>query len=167
MRGTGVRAAPFHNAAFFPPSLVNSNKTPRRAYSLQHLRPVYHVPPRRREELLLRIGSSSSTRSSSGYLSRRYDGLNFDPTATLLENESPYTGVRFAVSNTGDPTIPSFTFRAWVVVSLTPFLSLVSISCSSLDILSLGYLQWSLKHFCLCWIGSLDRVVSQLPTFTV
>jgi hypothetical protein len=44
-----------------------------------------------------------------------YDDPNFDPTAFALEDESPYPEVRSAVSNTDDPSMPSSTFRAWVV----------------------------------------------------
>jgi hypothetical protein len=33
----------------------------------------------------------------------------------VLEDESPYPEVRSAVANTDDPTMPSSTFRAWVV----------------------------------------------------
>ncbi|KAN0105098.1 OPT oligopeptide transporter domain containing protein [Russula decolorans] len=43
------------------------------------------------------------------------DDPNFDPTAPVLEDESPYPEVRSAVANTDDPTMPSSTFRAWVV----------------------------------------------------
>jgi hypothetical protein len=43
------------------------------------------------------------------------DDPNFDPTAPALEDESPYPEVRSAVANTDDPTMPSSTFRAWVV----------------------------------------------------
>ena len=41
--------------------------------------------------------------------------LNFDPTAPVLEDESPYPEVRSAVANTDDPKMLSSTFRAWVV----------------------------------------------------
>ncbi|KAF8493655.1 OPT oligopeptide transporter [Russula emetica] len=44
-----------------------------------------------------------------------YDDPNFDPTAFALEDESPYPEVRSAVANTDDPSMPSSTFRAWVV----------------------------------------------------
>ncbi|KAI0250906.1 OPT oligopeptide transporter [Lactifluus subvellereus] len=44
-----------------------------------------------------------------------YDDPNFDPTAMLLEDESPYPEVRSAVANTDDPEMPSATFRAWVL----------------------------------------------------
>jgi hypothetical protein len=43
------------------------------------------------------------------------DDLNFDPTAPMLEDESPYPEVRSAVANTDNPTMPSSTFRAWVL----------------------------------------------------
>ena len=43
------------------------------------------------------------------------DDPNFDPAAPVLEDESPYPEVRSAVANTDDPTMPSSTFRAWVV----------------------------------------------------
>jgi hypothetical protein len=43
------------------------------------------------------------------------DDPNFDPTVPVLEDESPYPEVRCAVANTDDPTMPSSTFRAWVV----------------------------------------------------
>jgi hypothetical protein len=33
----------------------------------------------------------------------------------VIEDESPYPEVRCAVANTDDPTMPSSTFRAWVV----------------------------------------------------
>jgi hypothetical protein len=44
-----------------------------------------------------------------------YDDPNFDPTATLLQDESPYIEVRAAVANTDDPRMPSSTFRAWII----------------------------------------------------
>jgi OPT oligopeptide transporter protein len=44
-----------------------------------------------------------------------YDDPNFDPTATLLLEESPYVEVRSAVANTDDPEMYSSTFRAWVI----------------------------------------------------
>jgi hypothetical protein len=44
-----------------------------------------------------------------------YDDSNFDPTATLLQDESPYFEVRAAVANTDDPRMLSSTFRAWVI----------------------------------------------------
>ena len=44
-----------------------------------------------------------------------YDDPNFDPTATLLQDESPYVEVRAAVTNTDDPRMPSSTFRAWAI----------------------------------------------------
>ena len=44
-----------------------------------------------------------------------YDDPNFDPTATLLLDESPYVEVRAAVANTDDPKMPSSTFRAWTI----------------------------------------------------
>jgi len=43
------------------------------------------------------------------------DDPNLDPTAPVLEDESPYPEVRSAVANTDDPTMPSSTLRAWVV----------------------------------------------------
>ena len=43
------------------------------------------------------------------------DDPNFDPTAPVLEDESPYPEVRAAVASTDDPTMPSSTFRAWVI----------------------------------------------------
>ena len=43
------------------------------------------------------------------------DDPNFDPTAPVLEDESPYPEVRAAVANTDDPKMPSSTFRAWVL----------------------------------------------------
>ncbi|KAH9979450.1 hypothetical protein BGW80DRAFT_1455163 [Lactifluus volemus] len=36
-----------------------------------------------------------------------YDDPNFDPTVTLLTDESPYFEVRAAVANTDDPRMPS------------------------------------------------------------
>jgi OPT oligopeptide transporter protein len=44
-----------------------------------------------------------------------YDDPNFDPTASLLLDDSPYPEVRSAVANTDDPEMYSSTFRAWVV----------------------------------------------------
>ncbi|KAF8264679.1 OPT oligopeptide transporter [Lactarius quietus] len=43
------------------------------------------------------------------------DDPNFDPTAIIIEDESPYPEVRSAVANTDDPTMPVSTFRAWVL----------------------------------------------------
>ena len=43
------------------------------------------------------------------------DDPNFNPTAPVLEDESPYPEVRAAVANTDDPNMPSSTFRAWAV----------------------------------------------------
>ncbi|KAI0247351.1 OPT oligopeptide transporter [Lactifluus subvellereus] len=44
-----------------------------------------------------------------------YDDPNFDPTGSILQDDSPYAEVRSAVANTDDPMMPSSTFRAWVV----------------------------------------------------
>jgi hypothetical protein len=43
------------------------------------------------------------------------DDPNFDPTLSLVQEESPYAEVRSAVANPDDPTIPASTLRAWVV----------------------------------------------------
>ena len=43
------------------------------------------------------------------------DDPNFDPTALVLEDESPYPEVRAAVANTDDPTMPVSTLRAWII----------------------------------------------------
>jgi hypothetical protein len=43
-----------------------------------------------------------------------FDDPNIDPTAFVLD-ESVYPEVRSAVANTDDPSMPSSTFRAWVV----------------------------------------------------
>ena len=43
------------------------------------------------------------------------DDPNFDPTAPVLEDESPYPEVRAAVANTDDPMMPTSTLRAWVI----------------------------------------------------
>ena len=43
-----------------------------------------------------------------------YHDPNFDPSAPAIQDESPYPEVRSAVANTDDPTMPSFTLRAWV-----------------------------------------------------
>ncbi|KAF8261428.1 OPT oligopeptide transporter protein-domain-containing protein [Lactarius quietus] len=67
-------------------------------------------------------GSGDLERHGSGHL---FDGLgaitdndddpNFDPTAIIMEDESPYPEVRSAVANTDDPTMPVSTLRAWVL----------------------------------------------------
>jgi hypothetical protein len=44
-----------------------------------------------------------------------FDDPNFDPTASLLEDESPYPEVRSAAANTDDPKMASSTLHAWVV----------------------------------------------------
>lgn len=43
------------------------------------------------------------------------DDPNFDLSAPAIEDESPYPEVRSAVANTDDPSMPSSTFRSWVV----------------------------------------------------
>jgi hypothetical protein len=43
------------------------------------------------------------------------DDPNIDFLGFVVEHESPYVEVRSAVANTDDPTMPSSTFRAWVV----------------------------------------------------
>ncbi|KAF8264241.1 OPT oligopeptide transporter protein-domain-containing protein [Lactarius quietus] len=43
------------------------------------------------------------------------DDPNFDPTANIIEDESPYPEVRSAVANTDDPSMPVSTLRAWVL----------------------------------------------------
>ncbi|KAF8264244.1 OPT oligopeptide transporter [Lactarius quietus] len=43
------------------------------------------------------------------------DDPNFDPTAIIIEDESPYPEVRSAVANTDDPSMPVSTLRAWVL----------------------------------------------------
>ncbi|KAH9062552.1 OPT oligopeptide transporter [Lactarius deliciosus] len=40
---------------------------------------------------------------------------NFDPTAIILEDESPYPEVRSAAANTDDPAMPASTLRAWCI----------------------------------------------------
>jgi len=40
---------------------------------------------------------------------------NFDPTLSMVQEESPYAEVRSAVANTDDPTMPASTLRAWLV----------------------------------------------------
>ncbi|KAF8261430.1 OPT oligopeptide transporter [Lactarius quietus] len=67
-------------------------------------------------------GSGDLERHGKGHL---FDGLgaitdneddpNFDPTAIIIEDESPYPEVRSAVSNTDDPTMPASSLRAWVL----------------------------------------------------
>ncbi|KAI9457240.1 OPT oligopeptide transporter [Lactarius psammicola] len=52
---------------------------------------------------------------ATGYAVDIDDDPNFDPTAIILEDESPYPEVRSAVANTDDPTMPSSTLRAWVI----------------------------------------------------
>jgi hypothetical protein len=44
-----------------------------------------------------------------------FDDPNFDPTASLLEEESPYPEVRATVANTDDPKMASSTLRAWAI----------------------------------------------------
>ena len=43
------------------------------------------------------------------------DDPNIDFLAFVVDDESPYPEVRSSVANTDDPTMPSSTFRAWVV----------------------------------------------------
>jgi hypothetical protein len=43
------------------------------------------------------------------------DDPNFEATAPVLEDESPYPEVRAVVANTDDPTMPVSTFRAWII----------------------------------------------------
>ncbi|KAI0246238.1 OPT oligopeptide transporter protein-domain-containing protein [Lactifluus subvellereus] len=56
-----------------------------------------------------------------------YDDPNFDPTGSILQDDSPYAEVRSAVANTDDPMMPSSTFRAWVVGIILAVLILVSL----------------------------------------
>ncbi|KAF8259670.1 OPT oligopeptide transporter protein-domain-containing protein [Lactarius quietus] len=67
-------------------------------------------------------GSGDPERHGSGHLfddlgviTDNDDDPNFDPTAIIMEDESPYPEVRSAVSNTDDPTMPVSTLRAWVL----------------------------------------------------
>ncbi|KAF8267594.1 OPT oligopeptide transporter [Lactarius quietus] len=67
-------------------------------------------------------GSGDPERHGSGHLfddlgviTDNDDDPNFDPTAIIIEDESPYPEVRSAVSNTDDPTMPVSTLRAWVL----------------------------------------------------
>ncbi|KAF8262095.1 OPT oligopeptide transporter protein-domain-containing protein [Lactarius quietus] len=67
-------------------------------------------------------GSGDLERHGSGHLfdslgaiTDNDDDPNFDPTAIIMEDESPYPEVRSAVSNTDDPTMPVSTLRAWVL----------------------------------------------------
>ncbi|KAI0245626.1 hypothetical protein BJV78DRAFT_1365279 [Lactifluus subvellereus] len=57
-----------------------------------------------------------------------YDDPNFDPTGSILQDDSPpYAEVRSAVANTDDPIMPSSTFRAWVVgIILVVLISVVN-----------------------------------------
>ncbi|KAF8260559.1 OPT oligopeptide transporter protein-domain-containing protein [Lactarius quietus] len=50
-----------------------------------------------------------------GVITDNDDDPNFDPTAIIMEDESPYPEVRSAVSNTDDPMMPASTLRAWVL----------------------------------------------------
>ena len=43
------------------------------------------------------------------------DDPNFDPSAPVIDDETPYPEVRSAVSNTDDPSMPSSTIRSWGV----------------------------------------------------
>ncbi|KAF8264397.1 OPT oligopeptide transporter protein-domain-containing protein [Lactarius quietus] len=52
---------------------------------------------------------------SGGVSTDNDDDPNFDPTAIMMEDESPYPEVRSAVANTDDPTMPVSTLRAWVL----------------------------------------------------
>ncbi|KAI0247355.1 small oligopeptide transporter [Lactifluus subvellereus] len=64
------------------------------------------------------IGSHDLTNSvghAQGIDLDDYDDPNFDPTGSILQDDSPYAEVRSAVANTDDPMMPSSTFRAWVV----------------------------------------------------
>ena len=47
-----------------------------------------------------------------------WDDPNFDPTGSILQDDSLYIEVRSAVTNTDDPMMPSSTFRAWVLGSI-------------------------------------------------
>ncbi|KAF8260563.1 OPT oligopeptide transporter protein-domain-containing protein [Lactarius quietus] len=67
-------------------------------------------------------GSGDLERHGSGHLFDDLDVItdndddpNFDPTAIIIVDESPYPEVRSAVSNTDDPTMPVSTLRAWVL----------------------------------------------------
>ena len=44
-----------------------------------------------------------------------WDDPNFNPTTTILQDESPYIELQSAVANTDNPMIPSSTSRAWVL----------------------------------------------------
>ncbi|KAF8264676.1 hypothetical protein EI94DRAFT_1805493 [Lactarius quietus] len=50
-----------------------------------------------------------------GFTTDDDDDPNFDLTAIMIEDESPYPEVRSAVANTDDPTMPVSTLRAWVL----------------------------------------------------
>ncbi|KAF8265720.1 OPT oligopeptide transporter [Lactarius quietus] len=50
--------------------------------------------------------------SLMGVTTDNHDDPNFDPTAIMIEDESPYPEVRSAVANTDDPTMPVSTLRA-------------------------------------------------------
>jgi hypothetical protein len=73
----------------------------------------YHLLPtgleRRKDELTHLVGPTQDITVDEK------DDPNFDPTVPVLEDESPYPEVCSAVANTDDPTMPSSTFRAWVV----------------------------------------------------
>ncbi|KAI0250494.1 OPT oligopeptide transporter protein-domain-containing protein [Lactifluus subvellereus] len=73
-------------------------------------------------EHLGKVGVGSISLIDSGDLGEaqgidldNYDDPNFDPTGSILQDDSPYAEVRSAVANTDDPMMPSSTFRAWVV----------------------------------------------------
>jgi OPT oligopeptide transporter protein len=83
-----------------------------------------------------------------------YDDPNFNPTATLLEDESLYPEVWSAVANTDDPTMPSSTLRAWVLGLIWDILfagvnQFFYFRYPSVWI-TLASLQWPSKRFCSC-----------------
>ncbi|KAF8268078.1 OPT oligopeptide transporter [Lactarius quietus] len=59
--------------------------------------------------------SSEHTIDDPGVATDNEDDPNFDPTAIIIEDESPYPEVRSAVANTDDPTMPVSTLRVWLL----------------------------------------------------
>jgi hypothetical protein len=86
-----------------PSSKMQGLSIPRR--DLEHLGKVLHIS-------LIHVASLTRAQGTDF---DNWDNPNFDPTATILQDESPYTEVRSAVANTDDPMIPSSNFRPWVV----------------------------------------------------
>jgi OPT oligopeptide transporter protein len=99
-----------------------------------------------------------------------YEDPNFEPTPSLLEEDSPYPEVRCAVPNTDDPNMPSSTLRTWIIglSCAVPFSSFVQLYFNGgHHMITPVRVRWLLKRLSSCLVGSFEQILAQLITFPI